>query len=389
MEIITREDIAELAAQHDGKLISIYMPTSRAAFEPREDPLRLKDLLSSAEEMLAAGGARPPEVGEILSPAWSLLDDRLFWKDQGDGLALFISRDLFRTYRLARSFDPLLVVGGRFHLKPLLPLLAGDLRFYVLALSKNNTRLLQCTAHSATEMDIPGVPRDMAEALKYDVFDRQLQWQTKTPRTEAGDRKPGMRPAAFHGQGFGGEDEKDHYLEFFRELARGVERVLDGDNAPLLLAAVEYVISLYREANRYPYLSEFEITGNPDRLRDEELRNRGWKLLEPGFKREREVAADRLRTVEGTGHASEDLREIVPAAASGLIDTLFVALDEQQWGRFDRTSGTVSRHYEKKPGDEDLLDVTAISTFLTGGRVYALNEEEMPVDAPVAAILRY
>lgn len=389
MEIITREDIAELAAKRDGRLVSIYMPTSRVTYEPREDPLRLKELLSAAEEMLTAGGVRAPEARELLAPARSLVDDRLFWKAQGDGLALFLSSDFFRTYRLARSFDELLVVGDRFHLKPLLPLLAGDLRFYVLALSKNNTRLLQCTGHSSSELDIPGVPRDMAAALKYDVFDRQLQWRTKTTRAEGGDRKTGMRPATFHGQGFGREDEKEQYLEFFRELARGVERVLDGDTAPLIPAGVEYVVSLYREANHYPYISELEITGNPDRMRNEELRSGGWELLEPSFRREREGAADRLRAAGGTGHSTDDLGEIVPAAASGLVDTLFVAVDEHSWGKFDRASGTVSRHAKKRPGDDDLLDMTAISTFLTGGKVYAVNEEEMPVDAPVAAIMRY
>jgi len=40
------------------------------------------------------------------------------------------------------------VVSDRFHLKPLLPLLTGDGRFYILALSQNQVRLLQGTRYS-------------------------------------------------------------------------------------------------------------------------------------------------------------------------------------------------------------------------------------------------
>jgi hypothetical protein len=38
--------------------------------------------------------------------------------------------------------------SDRFHLKPLLPLLTGDGRFYILALSQNQVRLLQGTRYS-------------------------------------------------------------------------------------------------------------------------------------------------------------------------------------------------------------------------------------------------
>jgi hypothetical protein len=42
------------------------------------------------------------------------------------------------------------VVTDRFHIKPLLPLLSGDGRFYVLALSQSEVRLLQGTRYSVS-----------------------------------------------------------------------------------------------------------------------------------------------------------------------------------------------------------------------------------------------
>jgi hypothetical protein len=47
----------------------------------------------------------------------------------------------------------LVIVSERFHVKPLLPLLSGDGRFYVLALSQNEIRLLQGTRYSVEQVD--------------------------------------------------------------------------------------------------------------------------------------------------------------------------------------------------------------------------------------------
>jgi hypothetical protein len=55
---------------------------------------------------------------------------------------LFLSPGAFHSYRLPLSFGELAVISDRYHLKPLLPLLAGDGSFYVLALSQNEVRLL-------------------------------------------------------------------------------------------------------------------------------------------------------------------------------------------------------------------------------------------------------
>jgi hypothetical protein len=46
-------------------------------------------------------------------------------------------------------------------------------------------------------------------------------------------------------------------------------------------------------------------------------------------------------------------------------------------------------HRAPELGDEDLLNVAAVKTLLTGGTVYAVPPDEMPDAASVAAVLRY
>jgi hypothetical protein len=110
--------------------------------ELQAEPLRLKHLLAQAEAHLFALGLRTPQVMELLAPATRLLEDNLaFWQHQRDGLALFLARDTSMVYRLPVSFAEQAVVGSRFYIRPLLPLLSGDGTFYLLALSQNHVRL--------------------------------------------------------------------------------------------------------------------------------------------------------------------------------------------------------------------------------------------------------
>ena len=113
------------------------------------------------------------------------------------------------------------------------------------------------------------------------------------------------------------------------------------------------------------------------------------KVLDSFFRKQREEAADRFRQAVGTGKASGDLREIVPAAYEGRVDSLFVTVGLQHWGRFDPESHAVEVHPEFIEGDEDFLDFAAIHTFVNGGAVYASGPDQMPDGNPLAAIFRY
>ena len=101
---------------------------------------------------------RAPQIRQFLKPGEELLADSLFWRYQADGLAAFLSVDGLRSYLLPISFPELVVVGHRFHIKPLLPLLNNDDRFFVLALSKNNVRLIEGTRSGAAEIEVENMP---------------------------------------------------------------------------------------------------------------------------------------------------------------------------------------------------------------------------------------
>jgi hypothetical protein len=376
---MSRAELEKLIEEPDGICVSLFLPAHRAGAQTQQDPIRLKNLLREAEERLLAKGLRSPEAEELLGPARELLDDSVFWRHQSQGLAVFLSPGVFRYYRLPLNFEDLVVVADRYHLKPLLPLLTGDGQFYVLALSQNEVRLLRATRHSVSEVELEDVPKSLANTLRYDDQEKQLQFHSGTTGGRGG------RAAIFHGHE--PDDPKDDILRYFRQIDRGVRELLKGSQAPLVLVGVDYLLPVYREVSRYPHTIDEGVTGNPEGLRPEELHERAWEVVRPRFSEAQQKAAARYSQLAGTGQTSEDIREIVAAAYYGRIETLFAASGIQVWGDFDPDTGQVDLH--EGPEGEDLLEFAAIQTVLHQGTVYVTNLENIPEDADAVSVFRY
>jgi len=382
MTSFTRADLRLLAAAQPGWCATIHMPAHRAGKDTEQDPIRLKNLLGEVESQLVAVGVRGPTAQAVLELAGRLLADEFFWRHQADGLALFLAEGLFRSYRVPLRLDPLAVVAPRFHLGPLLRLFTGNGRFFILALSQNAVRVLEGTRYGIDERVLEDLPQSLDDALPFEDRERQLQFRTGAPA--AG----GQRAALFHGHGVGGEVEKDRLLRYFRAVDAGLRDLLRDERAPLVLAAVDYLHPIYREANTYRHLIDGRILGNPESLTADDLHARAWEVVEPGFLGALDEAVAGYARLAGTGRTSVDLPEIMLAAHDGRIETLFTA-GTPVWGQFDEESRRVRLSGAQAPGDDDLTDRAAIEALLRGAAVFAVEPAQMPVDAPLAAVFRY
>ncbi|HEX2162743.1 MAG TPA: hypothetical protein VHM02_02220 [Thermoanaerobaculia bacterium] len=386
-ERVRREDVAELSTHRGGPHVSLFLPTVRAGQESQQNPIRFKNLLRDAAARLGERGAGEAEVADLLAPARELVDDYGFWQHQLDGLAVFLARGFARTYRLPLAFTELVMVEDRFHLKSLFPLFADEGRFFVLALSQNDVRLLEGSRHEVREVPLVDVPKSLADALGHELTDNHLYFHTGNRATSPGG---GRGTPVYHGQSANEENAKEEIRKFFGLVDRGVRDLLDEDGrSPLVLAGVEYLLPIYREQSSYPNVLAEGVRGNPDGLAAGELHRRAWGVVEERFRATRREAAERYGDLSGTGRVSRRLEEVVPAALDGRVDTLFVARGVRQWGRFDPATRAIERHPEQRADSKDLTDRAAVETFVNSGTVYAVEPEEVPEGGPLAAIFRY
>lgn len=396
MDHFTKQSLTELVTDINGPCISIYMPTERKGIETQQGPIRLKNLLNQAEEQLAALGQRTPDIADLLAPAYALTRHNQFWQYQSDGLTLLLAPDMLATYRLPLQFRETVQVNERFYLKPLIPMLTGDGAFYVLTLTQGGVRLLQGSRYSIAEIELgEDIPKNLAEALRYDEFQTQLQHHVASrPSTGGGGRGEAM----FHGHG-GAEDDanmKENVIRFFRQLDNGVRDLLQtSEQPPLVLAGIEYLRGLYRQVNQYGGLVEGGVEQDPEALSLDELHQRAWAVVEPIFTAERQKALDAYNHLAGTKdeRAAQAIETIAPAAYFQRVDTFFmpnaVTNNVVIWGKFNPDDSKVSVHGERQPGDEDLINFAAIHTLLNGGDVFMADAIGLPNGVMVAAIMRY
>lgn len=384
MDTLGKKEIRDLLGQAEDTCVSIYMKTDIRSPEGWEKSrIRLKNLLSGAETELN-GIMRTPEVNALLAPAYQLIESGRFEKTNGNGLALFLGKGFFRKYNAADAFDDFFMVGERFYVKPLLPALGPNGRFYLLALSQNEIQLFAGTRHTIQQVEVESLPTSLAEAMKFDDPERELQYHTgSAPAVN-------QRAAMFHGHAVE-DDEKEFIRQYFRQVNKGLHNYLkDNDkDVPLVLAGVEYLFSIYRDANTYPNLLDGGIPGNPEERSQAELQQKAWELVQPFYDEVEVEARQRYQDLAGTDRTSDDLAEIVRAAHHGRIDTLFIKIDKNRWGHFDMETNQVEIHEEPSKGDAELFDLVAAQTIAHDGLIIPIETDDYDENAPLTAVFRY
>lgn len=376
MDTLTLETLKPLLTCMEGPCVSLYLPTDPGI---THNLVRYKNLLREAETRLARTGLSEADLCKFMRPADRLEEEGDFWAHPEAGMAVFLSANHFRAYRLPVPFPETVALAEEFLIRPLLPLLTDGARFLILALSHNDVRLIEATRDSAFSVEIEGMPKSLAEAMRFDEGERQLQFHST--------RRGG--PAMYHGHGADREDEKEQLLRFFRQVDRALHSRLREERVPLLLAGVDYLLPIYREANTYPHLMDLGVFGNPDRLRAEELQCRAWPLVQPLFETARQEAFDRYHRLMGTGLATNHIEEILPAVCAGRVETLFVAPSGSLWGCYAPGSNQVTPHPAPQDGDTELVNYAAIQAILHGGTLYASAPNGTLGAPPIAALLRY
>jgi hypothetical protein len=380
MNVLTRNNLNLLMAVHKGPCVSVFMPMHRSGPETQQDPIRLRNLIREAEERLVTRGIPAPEARELLESAQKLLQGDFFHQHQSDGLAMFLSPEVFRTYMLPFVFKEWVTVTDRFHIRPLLPLLSGDGRYYILALSQNKIRLFQGTHYSVNEVSLADVPKNLAETLRDDDSWKELQMHSAISGGQ------GTFSSVTHGSEV---DSKENIKRYFRRIDKGLHELVKDERVPLVLAGVDYLHPIYEEVNTYPHLMEDGIGGNPEHLSAKELHAQAWTAVRPYFQKAQDEAVDQYKQFISSGRASNRVRKIISAAYHGRIELLFVVPDFQQWGTFDPSTDELHLHKKERTGDEDLLESAAIQTLVNGGTVYVVEAEKMPDTDPLAAVFRY
>ncbi|MCW5881673.1 MAG: hypothetical protein KIS91_12120 [Anaerolineae bacterium] len=382
MDTLTRDDLKYLAETENGWHVSLFMPAYAAGIDAAQNPIRLHNLLREAENRLMALGMRAAEVRDLLAPALRLLKDTAFWQSQAGGLAVYLAYEQYRVYRVPIALDERVVVSHRFAVSPLLPLLDSAVRYYVLALDQQGAQLYSCTPYTCQPVDLPGAPQGLEETLRFDSLERR-------EHSYAVATGGGHGTSMYYGVGSRPDETKTQLERYCRTVDRAVQARLSGEQAPLVLAGVDSLLTIYREISGYPHVTPRSIVGAVKGSLPANIHAQSWPLVEPVFRQAGDKAMARYQRLRGTGLAAQDLSDIVPAAAIGRVDTLFLARGSEQWGRYEPVLQQVTLHDSRDSDDIDLVEMVAVQTMLHDGALFVVPPDHLPDGVPIAAIYRY
>lgn len=386
MALLTRKQFEELADYHSAHCVSIFMPTERAGEEVNKGHFRIvyEKHLKEAQQQLREYGLNDREIEDFMEPAAALAKDSGFWRNQSDGLAVFLSKDRFDYFTLPVRFEEFNYVADHFYLRPLMPLFNENGRFFILSLTLHGAQLYEATPHSLTEVYIEDLtPARLEEVVGYDYEERSLQWHSMLGQGQSG--------AMYHGQGRQDDKRKEEILQYCRAVNKGLmDQILYDLDEPLVVASVEFMFPMFKKVNTYKNLVEEPVAGNPAGLEPTVLHERAWEKVRPVFEAKREEKKKLYDELAHTDRTSYELEEIVPAAIDGRVDTLFIRNREDAYGTFHRNNNRVEVDDEKEISNASLLNLAAVKTFLQKGTVYLMESDEMPEeDTLVNAVFRY
>jgi hypothetical protein len=368
------DDLAKWSATSSSfDLVSIYLPTHRAGREVTQDPVLFRRLVANA----AGEGA----AGEFLAAAARLVDDRDFWAHGSEGLAVLAGPEGTTAIRLSESTGELAVVSDRFHLKPLVTALARRVEFDVLAMSRHSLRFLDVTGSRVVEVEVPGMPTSMAEALRWD--DREPQVRSHSSARVG----RGQVSATVHGQGSTGDARDVDLDRYLHQVDHAVADHRSGSTRPLVLAGVDDIVGVYRKLTRCAHVLADHVAGNPDQLRAAELADRARRFVPPSDAEAERTARESF--LAGAAATVRTVEQAVIAAAAGQVASIFVPADSEYWGQYRAGHHLLEEHETRGPGDHDLADVAAVETLRHGGQVFVVPASDIPGGGTAAATLRY
>ena len=348
--------------------VSIYLTTTPLSQNTDASRIELGNLAKQAQDQLETAGFDKRRLAALMEHFDDLADDDEFWRLQANSLAVLLTPDRIRTFRLANTLSPMVQVSDRYHLKPLLRAITFPHSAFVLALSENAVRLVEVFAElPPVTVKVEGLPKDAASAVG---------------KSTLNDRSHSRR---IHGS----EGQNVRFRQYARQVDAALRAVLAGRDTPLILAATGRLASVYRSVNNYPNLLPDRIEDSPDQISNAELADAARPILDASYKKEILELQDLYKARAEKGRATADLSDAGRAATYGAIEALLVDIDTVVPGAVDEETGELTLADSSDATSYEVVDEIAGRALTSGAKVLGVRKSDLPGEGELAAILRY
>lgn len=203
--------------------VSLVMPTHRRGPENRQDPIRLRNLLTEVRHRLEADDRVAGDTADDVLHGLRSAADQVDFVHAEDGLILLAAPEgEWHTFAVSQQVDERVVVDNTFATRDLVAAFTRTRRYWLLVLSDQHTTLWDGQGAELAEVTGRGFP--IAPMVIEDADERPGRSSTR--------RAP-------HG------DER--HRRFLREILTALDGVLARDRRPVIVAGVTRHQALFEE----------------------------------------------------------------------------------------------------------------------------------------------
>lgn len=359
---------ALLESQDNGPCISIYIDTLPDPNGKDKNRIRYKDQVKQAIASLDAQEMDKFERAALVDQLEHIGTTDDFWIYQQYGLAVFLSSQRLVVRKLMARPGNRVVVAPTFHLRPALQISHDAQLHHILCVSADEVQLYIGDGRTVQPVTLHSeVPTNMAEAVgKHGQAHKTDRHQT-------------------------GGDDSDQLPRFFERVDRAIWRYHNGGTQlPVLLVALSEYQGIFHEVSENGNLLDAGLERDPfNDLSENELASMAWQQVSPAVSARVDDLLERFHSANAHESGETDVTRIGPAAASGRVEALLIAQDEQVSGMVDDNSGEVILTAADEPEAGDVIDRLAKLTLRADGELWFIPGERMPEATGAAAIYRF
>lgn len=344
--------------------LTITLPTHRTAPDNRQDPVRLKNLISEAANRLLSEFSKR-EVEALLKRLEDLAGGIDFNRTL-DGLALFVNQDFARAFQLPFKVTERVIIDETFATRDLVYALNHSMRYWMLVLSEKPTRLYEGT-------------NDTLEEIQENGF----------PMVHEGPGGEAPLPGGFGVQKSAYRDE--YFQKFLRKVDGALKDVLAGDDLPLILVGVDRHLAFFNNLTAHGASVIGSVTGNHDKTSPHELSKLVAPLIQTHLADKSREALTQLDKAIGEKKYASTIGDVWVLAHEGRGDLLLVEEDFHYSARLDASGKNIIPAEDSTAPDviDDAVDEIIEEVLNKKGKVVFVPNGKLEDHRRIAMVLRY
>jgi hypothetical protein len=364
---VSSDELRALQEMRGYPLITIAMPTHRSFPDNTQDPIRFKNLVRQVRERLQLELSKR-DVATVVAQLESLAE-RIDWAHTLDGLIIFLGAGIERFIYLPITVRERVVIDETFATRDLVVAQEALLRYWVLALSTEKSRLFEGWGDQLIEVESEYFPM---------LYDGPRSGDPEQPL-------PG---------GFGINPSKyrdEQYRHYFRRVDEALRTTIRDPKALVVVIGVVRNRAYFHEVRSGNYEIIAEIDGSIERESIHQVATSIQPALESYFDRRAHAAIEDLGKSIAQGLYTCSLADMWHFSRQGRASLLVVERNYAVAGRWDeqKKSFTIVEDPTEPGVIDDIVDDIIEATLMHGGRVEFIRAGMLPSCEHIAMGLRY